>query len=232
MPEDSEVLFTAKINGKEREVTLAQAKRYAEQAGALAEQAQYVQQEKEELDNWKRFKDGFQRDPHGTMAELAQASGGSYVNGPAGKESKTEEDDSEDPTIAELRQELRNLRQEVEGTRTSLSSFQVSTSVEKEIESLRRDNPSITDEQVRSVMGRASNYGGLPLAEAWKLQQFEDMKTATDKGDSPEKVVPKTLPTSNGPGSNGSRIESNTAQLDYTKPLKDLFDDAWENLKD
>ena len=76
--DQNEVVFTTKINGTEKAVTRAHAIRYAQQVGSMAEQAAALAKRQDDLDQWDRFVTGYERDPHGTMAQLATAAGGHY----------------------------------------------------------------------------------------------------------------------------------------------------------
>lgn len=224
-----QVLFHAKVNGQERPVTLAQAKRYAEQIGGMQDQARVVTEAAQELEQWRQFKAGYQRDPHGTLAELASAAGGAYD--PTGSSDSDSEDDDEgsDPVngrIQQLEAELRDLK-------SGFQSYTVNDSVQKEIDAVKRANPDMTEQDLTKVMARAANYGGLPLAEAWKLEQFEKLQADKGSGETAKPAVEPGagLPISHGSGTPETRVAKPNEGLDFTKPLKDLLPDAWEVVK-
>lgn len=219
---DSDVVFTAKINGQERQVTLAQAKRYAEQVGSMAEQAQVLKDQAQEVDEWRRFKQGFQTDPHGTLAQLAEASGGRYSDG---------SDDDEEEEVDPVKAQVAALERQIAALKGDLTGFQAQTGVEREVERLRAAHPKMTDTDLQAVYSKASAYGGLPLEEAYKLVQFEAISKEPEGDGTLSQTPGKGLPITKGDGTPASMVGAKDVALDYTKPLKELMDPIWEKVK-
>lgn len=217
---NDEILFTAKINGVEKPVTAAQARRYAEQAGGLESKLSELKAYESELRAWNDFKRGFQEDPHGSLAELASAAGGTYVV-PGVSNSNSGEVDEPD-SVSQLKAEIETLKGQLYG-------FQAQTGLDKEISVLRGKYPDMTDDHLRQVLQTAGQYNGLPLEAAYRLTRFDELeqKLKAPAAEQATPDLPDQPPISRG-GSTPSGLLAERARVeDFKKPIKDIMAAAW-----
>lgn len=225
--DQNEVVFTTKINGTEKAVTRAQAIRYAQQVGSMAEQAAALAKRQEDLDQWDRFVTGYERDPHGTMAQLATAAGGQYNPRGSAKGAAQPDEDEDDSPNAALMAEIQALKAQVSQVTGDLSGYQVKNSIEKEIADLKGANPKMTDDEFREVITKASTYGGLPLKEAHRLVKMEAIENGRNLDSQADHDDRSKLPITAGAGTPASRVGGN-GSIDYSKPLRDVLKDSWQ----
>lgn len=224
--DDSEILFTAKINGVEKPVTASQARRYAEQAGGLESKLSELKAYEGELRAWSDFKKGFQEDPHGALTELASAAGGSYkAPGTSSKGAQMSSDeidqieDAADSVVSRLEQEIQALKGQLYG-------FQAQTGLEKEIGMLKAKYTDMTEEHLHQVLSTAGQYNGLPLEAAYRLTRFDELAS---KLNSPA-TTPDTdeqPPISRGGSTPAGLLAEKANAADFKKPLKDIMAAAW-----
>lgn len=220
-----EVVFSTKINGQEREVTRAQAIRYAQQVGSMAEQAAALSKRQEDLDAYDRLAAGMERDPNGTLAALASAAGGSFTPRGATNTAQDLDDEDEDPTIAELKSKIAALESQVGGAFGEVHGVKAEIAVEKEINALRTKYPKMSDDDFRETIQKVSIYNGLPLQEAYRLVQMEKIENGRTS-EAPDEDRTK-LPIVPGSGTPASRIGNDKDKLDYSKDLKAVLADSW-----
>lgn len=217
--DNNEILFTAKINGVEKPVTAAQARRYAEQAGGLESKLAELRTYESELRAWNDFKKGFQEDPHGALSELASAAGGTYmVPGASGNMS---DEQSEPDAVVQLKAEIETLKGQLYG-------FQAQTGLDKEIGVLKSKYPDMTDDHLRQVLQTAGQYNGLPLEAAYRLTRFDELEQklkAPAESGTPD--LPDHPPISRGGSTPAGLLAERARVEDFKKPLKDIMAAAW-----
>jgi len=214
-----EVLFTAKINGVEKPVTAEQARRYAEQVGGIDAKLNELKSYESELRAWSDFKKGFQEDPHGALAELASAAGGTYMV--PGASASYDDSGSEPDAVMQLKSEIENLKGQLYG-------FQAQTGLDKEISQLRGKYPDMTDDHLRQVLSTAGQYNGLPLEAAYRLSRFEEYEQKLKgAGEQPVPDTPEQPPISRGGNTPASLLAERANVSDFKKPIKDLMAAAW-----
>lgn len=222
--DDDEILFTAKINGVEKPVTAAQARRYAEQAGGLDEKLQQLKSYEGELRAWNDFKKGFQEDPHGALSELATAAGGTYRPGKSNSKETTMSDAETDEINDQADGVINRLEKEIETLKGQLYGFQAQTGLEKEISALRTKYSDMTDEHLHQVLQTAGQYNGLPLEAAYRLTRFDELASKLNETKPGTEEAP---PISRGSSTPAGLLAEKANAADFKKPIKDIMAAAW-----